>query len=43
MTVPDQLLAPINGPLTDEYLIDVSWSTLTFPDNGGTALTSFNL
>jgi len=43
MTVPSQMTAPINGPLTDEYLIDVSWSTLAFPNNGGSDLTSFDL
>jgi hypothetical protein len=37
------MLAPVNGPLTDEYFIDVSWSPLYSPDNGDSPITSYNL
>ncbi len=42
-TEPDQMAAPSNGPLTDEYRIDVFWTALTTPDDGDSAITSYNL
>ncbi len=42
-TEPDQMTMPINGPLTDEYRIDVSWNALTSPENGDIAITSYDL
>jgi hypothetical protein len=37
------MAAPINGPLTDEYFIDVSWTPLVSPANGDSPITSYNL
>jgi hypothetical protein len=42
-TEPDQMTIPVNGPLTDEYRIDVSWSSMTSPANGDSAITSYDL
>lgn len=42
-TEPDQMTIPVNGPLTDEYRIDVSWSPMTSPANGDSAITSYDL
>ena len=42
-TEPDQMTIPVNGPLTDEYRIDVSWSPMTSPANGDSAVTSYDL
>lgn len=42
-TEPEQMGVPVNGPLTDEYRIDVSWSALSTPLNGDSDITSYNL
>jgi hypothetical protein len=42
-TEPDQMTIPVNGPLTDEYRIDISWSPMSSPANGDSAITSYDL
>lgn len=43
MTEPDIMTLPINGVLTDEWRIDVSWNAMTSPANGDSAITSYDL
>jgi len=42
-TEPDQMTLPTNGVLSDEYMIDVLWDPLTYPANGNSPITSYNL
>jgi len=42
-TEPDQMAVPTNGPLTDEYRIDVFWTALATPQNGDSDIISYNL
>lgn len=42
-TEPEQMGVPMNGPLTDEYRIDVFWNALTTPNDGDSEITSYNL
>jgi hypothetical protein len=42
-TEPDMMTIPINGDLTDEWRIDVSWLPMVSPENGDSAITSYDL
>src|SRR5437762_1734809 len=35
--------APVSGSSTSESQIEVTWSALTTPSNGGSTITSYNL
>jgi hypothetical protein len=43
MTIPTQMTAPSRDSQTNEYQIVVTWNALVTPDNGNSAITSYNL
>jgi hypothetical protein len=43
MTHPDTMIAPIRDAATSEYQVVVNWNSMVSPDNGDSAITSYNL